>query len=91
MQFDADEVVAENKWLFVMLFGLTDPDKKVTIDAGRNGSVIYGGNFSGSLLPFSLISSTSIMNIRIPPLDGIRSHSFTFNITATDQLGLLHQ
>ena len=77
--------------MYCSLLGLTESNKTVFIDAGRNGSVIYGGNFSGSLLPFSLISSTSRMNIRIPPLDGLGSHSFTFNITATDQPGILHQ
>ena len=50
---------------------------------------MFGGEFSGSLKPFSLISSENIMTIRVPPMNGIRSHAFTFNITSTDQLGLL--
>ena len=70
------------------LLGITDSNKKVIIDAGRNGSVICGGDFSGSLLPFSLISSTNIMNIRVPPFEGTGSHAFTFNITSTDHPGL---
>ena len=73
----------------LLLSCLIDSNKEVVIMAGGNMSASYGGNFSGSVEPFSLISSTNFIRIELPLLRGIGSHSFTFNITSTDQPGLL--
>jgi len=68
-------------------FFRTGSEKIVLIRAGRDKQEVYGGEFSGSLQPFSLISSKNKLKIRVPPIDGFGSHAFTFNITSTDKPG----